>query len=90
MRGQASWGLGRNEDAKAAWRGAAQRYEELGDEKEAAGVHARLAHLETRNQKPAQLAAEGDPVEAEAAPAEAEAAPAEPEPVPAEIVEPAS
>ena len=49
MRGQACWGLGRTEDAKAAWKGAAQRYEELGDEKAAAGVHARLAHLESRN-----------------------------------------
>ena len=48
MRGQASWGLGRIEDAKAAWKGAAQRYDELGDSKAAAGVHARLAHLESR------------------------------------------
>jgi tetratricopeptide (TPR) repeat protein len=47
MRGQASWGLGRIEDAKAAWKGAAQRYDELGDTKGAAGVHARLAHLES-------------------------------------------
>ena len=48
-RGQACWGLGRNEDAKAAWKGAAQRYEELGDEKAATAVHARLARLESRN-----------------------------------------
>jgi tetratricopeptide (TPR) repeat protein len=48
MRGQASLGLGRIEDAKAAWKGAAQRYDELGDAKAAAGVHARLAHLESR------------------------------------------
>jgi hypothetical protein len=47
MRGHASWGLGRIEDAKAAWKGAAQRYEELGDDKAATGIHARLAHLET-------------------------------------------
>jgi predicted ATPase len=51
MRGQASWGLGRIEDARAAWKGAAQRYEELKDEKAAAGIHARLAHLEARNEK---------------------------------------
>ena len=88
MRGQAYRGLGRNEDAKAAWNGAAQRYEELGDEKAAADVHARLAHLETRSQKPGQPAAEAALVESEAAPVEAEAAPTDPEPVPAEIVEP--
>jgi pilus assembly protein CpaF len=83
MRGQACWGLGRNEDAKAAWKGAAQRYDELGDEKGAADMHARLAHLETRHQKPGQAAAELSSVDAEAAPAEAEATPAEPEPEPA-------
>ncbi|HEY0830617.1 MAG TPA: ATPase, T2SS/T4P/T4SS family [Candidatus Dormibacteraeota bacterium] len=76
MRGQACWGLGRNEDSKAAWKGAAQRYDELGDEKAAADIHARLTRLETRNQKPGQPAA-----------VEAEAAPAEPEPAPVEIVE---
>jgi len=52
MRGQAAWGLGRIDDAKAAWKGAVQRYEELGDEKAAAGVHARLARLEVRKEKP--------------------------------------
>jgi class 3 adenylate cyclase len=46
MRGQAAWGLGRLDDAKAAWKGAAQRYEELGDDKAATAVHASLAHLE--------------------------------------------
>jgi type IV secretory pathway ATPase VirB11/archaellum biosynthesis ATPase/class 3 adenylate cyclase len=46
MRGQAFWGLGRIDDAKAAWKVAAERYEELDDEKAAAGVHAQLAHLE--------------------------------------------
>jgi pilus assembly protein CpaF len=51
MRGQASWGLGRIDDAKAAWAGAAQRYEELGDEKAAGGAHARLANLELGNEK---------------------------------------
>jgi class 3 adenylate cyclase/tetratricopeptide (TPR) repeat protein len=87
MRGQACWGLGRNEDAKAAWKGAAQRYDELGDEKAAADIHARLARLETRNQKPGQPSAEAAPVEAEALPAEAQAAPAEPGPAPLEVVE---
>jgi ATP/maltotriose-dependent transcriptional regulator MalT len=60
MRGQASWGLGRIEDAKAAWKGAAQRYEEIGDAKAAAGVHARLAHLESHGRKdgPGPAAAE--------------------------------
>jgi tetratricopeptide (TPR) repeat protein len=48
-RGQALWGLGRIDDAKAAWRGAAERYEELGDKKAATQVHRRLAHLETRS-----------------------------------------
>ena len=50
MRGQAAWGLGRIEDAKAAWKGAAQRYEELGDETGATGIHARLAHLEAAHE----------------------------------------
>jgi pilus assembly protein CpaF len=42
LRGQAFWGLGRNNDAKAAWNGALGRYEELGDTKAVAGIHARL------------------------------------------------
>jgi tetratricopeptide (TPR) repeat protein len=79
MRGQACWGLGRNEDSKAAWKGAAQRYDELGDEKAAADIHARLAQLETRNQKPpAEPEARPDP---EPVPAEPERAPAEDLPV---------
>ncbi|MGH7761786.1 MAG: ATPase, T2SS/T4P/T4SS family [Candidatus Dormibacteraceae bacterium] len=88
MRGQACWGLGRNEDAKAAWKGAAQRYDELGDEKGAAGMHARLAHLETRNQKAGQPAPEAAALESQAAPVDTPAAAAEPGPVPAESVEP--
>jgi class 3 adenylate cyclase len=47
MRGQAAWGLGRIDDAKAAWKGAAQRYEELEDDKAATAIHERLAHLES-------------------------------------------
>ena len=42
LRGQAFWGLARNNDAKSAWNGALGRYEELGDTKSAAGIHARL------------------------------------------------
>jgi pilus assembly protein CpaF len=76
MRGQACWGLGRIEDAKAAWKGAAQRYEELGDTKGAAGVHARLAHLESRGR--------------DAAPAPLPEAPPEPAPEPAPAEEPAA
>src|SRR5258708_21493020 len=48
-RGQACWGLGRNEDAKAAWKGAAQRYEEPGDQKPATAVHPTLARLQPRH-----------------------------------------
>ncbi len=45
LRGQAFWGLGRNNDAKAAWNGALGRYEELGDTKAAAGIHTRLHEI---------------------------------------------
>ena len=61
MQGQAAWGLGRIDDAKAAWKGAGQRYDELGDEKAAAGVHARLAHLEVRNDKQPREEPEPEP-----------------------------
>ncbi|HEX4627648.1 MAG TPA: hypothetical protein VH137_02575, partial [Gemmatimonadales bacterium] len=47
-RAQAQWGLGKLDDAKAAWKGAIQRYDELGDEKAADVLHRRVAHLETR------------------------------------------
>jgi len=47
-RAQALWGLGRIEDAKSAWKGAIQRYEELGDRKAAEPLHRRIAHLEMR------------------------------------------
>ena len=46
MRGEAFWGRGRIDDAKAAWKGAAQRYEELDDNKAAQAVNDRLAGLE--------------------------------------------
>ena len=45
-RAQALWGLGRIEDAKAAWKGAIQRYDELEDGKAASAMHRRIAHLE--------------------------------------------
>jgi class 3 adenylate cyclase len=44
-RAQAFWGLGRIDDAKAAFKGAVQRYEELGDTKAANAVHHRLVAL---------------------------------------------
>jgi pilus assembly protein CpaF len=52
LRGQAFWGLGRIDDAKAAWKGAVQRYEELGDDKAATALHHRLAHLERPKDQP--------------------------------------
>jgi pilus assembly protein CpaF len=69
LRGQALWGSGRIDDAKAAWKGAVQRYEELGDEKAATAIHHRLAHLERpkeqvesdRAVEPAVAAAEPEP-----------------------------
>ena len=66
MRGQAFWGLGRIDDAKAAWKGAAERYEELGDNKAAAVIHTRLGHLETRNAKSMPNATEPATAPAEA------------------------
>jgi pilus assembly protein CpaF len=52
IRGQAFWGMGRIDDAKAAWKGAVQRYEELGDDKSATALHHRLAHLERPKGQP--------------------------------------
>ena len=49
-RANALWGLGRMDDAKAAWRGAIQRYDELGDAKAAGALHSRIAHLESRGE----------------------------------------
>jgi len=49
-RANALWGLGRMDDAKAAWRGAIQRYDELGDAKAAGALHHRIAHLERRGE----------------------------------------
>jgi pilus assembly protein CpaF len=48
MRGQAFWGLGRHEEAKAAFSGAAQRYEELDDNGAAEAIRARLEQLDAK------------------------------------------
>jgi class 3 adenylate cyclase len=48
MRGQAFWGLGRIDEAKAAMKGAAQRYEEQGDAKAAATMHERLESIDAK------------------------------------------
>ncbi|HSS92735.1 MAG TPA: ATPase, T2SS/T4P/T4SS family [Candidatus Dormibacteraeota bacterium] len=45
LRAKAYFGLGRNNDAKAAWSGALGRYQELGDIKAASGIHAQLAMI---------------------------------------------
>jgi pilus assembly protein CpaF len=77
LRGQAFWGLARNNDAKAAWNGALGRYEELGDTKAVAGIHARLhgigadgavperpkAHERRHDETPAPEPAEPEPAE---------------------------
>jgi tetratricopeptide (TPR) repeat protein len=67
LRGQALWGQGRLDDAKAAWKGAVQRYEELGDEKAATAIHHRIAHLEKSKEHVDQDGA-SEPVVAAAAP----------------------
>ena len=55
MRGQAFWGLGRGEEARAALKGAAQRYEELDDEKAAAGIRNRLEQLDSTDAKESEI-----------------------------------
>src|SRR5437667_9025758 len=47
-RAQALWGLGRHDDAKAAWQGAIQRYEERGDAKGTNATSRPNSPLETR------------------------------------------
>jgi predicted ATPase len=86
-RAQAFWGLGRIDDAKAAWKGAVQRYEELGDGRAAAAIHARLGHFESRDgsksavaELAAEPAAEPAPKPVAVSAAEAEE-PEKPEPV---------
>lgn len=65
-RGQAYAGLGRAVEARAAWNGAAQRYEELGDAKGAAAIQERLEQLDRSKDE------SGSPEPAEVGPAEHE------------------
>jgi predicted ATPase len=74
MRGQAFWGLGRIDEAQAAMKGAAQRYEELGDAKSAAAIGERLQAMQAKEEEP-QLPIE----EPEELPTELELVGAEPE-----------
>jgi class 3 adenylate cyclase/tetratricopeptide (TPR) repeat protein len=48
IRGQAYWGLGRIDEAKAALKGAAQRYEEQGDAKAATAMRVRLESIDVK------------------------------------------
>jgi pilus assembly protein CpaF len=48
IRGQAFWGLGRIEEAKAALNGASQRYEEQGDTKAATAMREQLASIDAK------------------------------------------
>jgi len=52
MRGQAFWGLGRIDEAQAAMKGAAQRYEEQGDTKAAAAIAEGLQAMQARDEVP--------------------------------------
>ena len=65
MRGQAFWGLGRFDDAKAALNGAAQRFEEQGDAKGATAIRDRIEQLDHREDAEAPEAAEVVDEEAE-------------------------
>ncbi len=47
-RGDALWGLAKLEDAKSAWRGAIERYDELADAKAASALRHRVSRLESR------------------------------------------
>ncbi|HKW08387.1 MAG TPA: ATPase, T2SS/T4P/T4SS family [Candidatus Dormibacteraeota bacterium] len=65
-------GLGKVDDARAAWRGAIERYEELGDARAAMALSHRIAHLDSRaSGHETNGAAPAEPTEP--------AAPAEPE-----------
>jgi predicted ATPase len=68
MRGSAFWGLGRIDDAKAAWQGSAQRYKELDDDRAVEGIHALLAHVEAVHDHPAQNVREQRRAERESEP----------------------
>jgi pilus assembly protein CpaF len=54
MRGEAFHGLGRGEEAKAALSGAAQRYDELDDEKTAAAIRERIENLDAKEAEEAE------------------------------------
>src|SRR5713226_7260174 len=77
LRGQAFWGLARNNDAKAAWNGALGRYEELGDTKAAAHIHARLHGIGADGAVPDRPKAHERRHDETAAPEPAEPEPAE-------------
>jgi predicted ATPase len=47
VRGEAFWGLGRIDDARAAWKGAVQRYGELDDATAVRAIEGRLARLDS-------------------------------------------
>jgi pilus assembly protein CpaF len=51
MRGQAFWGLGRIEEAKAAMKGASQRFEEQGDARAALEIRERLEDIEAKKEE---------------------------------------
>ncbi|HYM96398.1 MAG TPA: ATPase, T2SS/T4P/T4SS family [Candidatus Sulfotelmatobacter sp.] len=67
-RGHALWGLGRIDDARAAWKGAVQRYEELEDAKAVEAVHRLLAQLEARNDPQGEPAEPPEPAVEPSAP----------------------
>ena len=47
--GGAMRGLGRLDEAKAAWHGAIESYKELGDSKSSDALHRRIAHLDVHS-----------------------------------------
>jgi ATP/maltotriose-dependent transcriptional regulator MalT len=51
MRGQAFWGLGRIEEAKAAMKGASQRFEEQGDARAASAIRDLLEDIEAKKEE---------------------------------------
>jgi ATP/maltotriose-dependent transcriptional regulator MalT len=73
MRGQAFWGLGRIDEAQAAMKGAAQRYEELGDAKGMAAINERLIAMQHRDDVPAEAREPDEASELELVGAEPEA-----------------
>jgi pilus assembly protein CpaF len=70
MKSEALWGLGRIEDARAAWKAAAQRYEEMDDAKAAQTIHDRLAALDAGKETAVSAASSRRAAEPEPEPAE--------------------